>query len=304
VLILNSTLPRAKIAAHLIIGAREEPFLSSLLESLENVVDSLVVNENSGLETTANLQILQSSSWSRNGTLYLDRTPFMNYSHARNICMAMHAKHGLGDWVAFVDADEVHTPAVKRIAERLNRVPAQINFVDGYTYHFFQSFAWYLSIERRMCFFRFKTGVSWSGDVHEQLVGLEENRIALPYVYAHYGHVFSAKRHAEKGRQYSSLGAAGDIIALDKLDTLNPETYFSEYWPRLLPFAQDHPQAARNTIAQLQAQMAPHFAQNEKIIKSVKRTLIQKLDHFYWSYNYAIRWKSRFVTPLARKIFL
>ncbi len=42
-----------------------------------------------------------------------------------------------------------------------------------------------------MMFFRFHPGLRWEGAVHERLTGLDGKRIALPYIYAHYGHTLS-----------------------------------------------------------------------------------------------------------------
>ena len=110
----------------------------------------------------------------------------------------------LADWVAFVDAEEVDAPGINRIAARLGRVPAEYDFVEGYTWHFFGSFEHYTSIERRMMFFRYRRGLRWEGAVHERLIGLHGKRLALPYIYAHYRHTLEPRRHAEKGRHYSS----------------------------------------------------------------------------------------------------
>ncbi len=148
----------------------------------------------------------------------------------------------------FVDADEVHAPGIDAIANRLDRVPSGCDFVDGYTWHFFASFDYYTSIERRMMFFRFRAGLQWEGSVHERLHGLSGTRIALPYVYAHYGHTLEPRRHAEKGRHYSSLGAPGNVLREDELDAFDVKRYFKPVWPRLLRFRGEHPVAARVTL--------------------------------------------------------
>src|SRR5438270_2563484 len=158
-----------RVAAHLIVGSREEPFLAALLESMGGAVDALVVNDNSAV--SPHEETLRASWFGRNERLFVDRTPFTDFSAARNRCLDLHARIGAGPWAAFVDADEVHGEAFGRIARNLDAVPDAYDFIDAYTWHFFQSFALYTSIERRMAFFRVKPEVRWEGAVHERLLG-------------------------------------------------------------------------------------------------------------------------------------
>ena len=154
------------------------------------------------------------------GRLVVDRTPFAGFAAARNVCMRSARAPRAGDWVAFVDADEVHDATHDRDdrARTSHRVPPEYDFVDGYTWHFFQSFDYYTSIERRMMFFRFKSELALGGAGPRALGRLDGKRVALPYVYAHYGHTLEPRRHAEKGRHYSSLGAPGDVLREEQLD--------------------------------------------------------------------------------------
>jgi hypothetical protein len=294
---------KSHIAAHIIVGARPEPFLPALLASLDGVVDALLVNENSGLSTSENLLVLQASSFAQRQMLRIDHTPFENFAAARNICLRMHAEEAEpAEWVAFVDADEVHCSTAKSIAQHLNAVPATINFVDGYTYHFFQSFDWYMSIERRMSFHRFTPMIYWDGAVHEQLRGLEDTRIALPYVYMHYGHVLSARRHAEKELQYAALGRPGDTPPPPTIEEIERQSYFAQFWPRLMRFHGQHPQTAQMVIEQLRSSMAQEFAETERYIQARANTLSAVATRAYWRFNYDLRWRSRELNSIARKL--
>lgn len=289
-----------KIAAHLIAGSRPEPFLGALLESLVGAADTLIVNDNSP-GTSPHAAILEASWFARNGRLFVDRTPFTDFSAARNACLRVHRANDAGDWAAFVDCDEVHGEAVRRIARNVNAVPKSIDFVDGYTWHFFQSFDWYTSIERRMAFFRVRDAVRWEGSVHEHLTGLSGSRLALPYVYAHYGHVMPARLHAEKGRQYSSLGQEGEVVESAALDRIDVREYFKTFWPGLLRFSGEHPPAARETIERLTVERRAQFAMADAIVAESQsrgaraRNLLAKL-------NYEQRWRSRAINPLARRL--
>ncbi len=286
---------RARVAAHLILGPREEPFLAALLESLAPVADCAIVNDNAG-DPSPHAAILEDSAFARRGALHLDRAPFTGFAAARNRCLVLHAALDAGAWVAFVDADEVHGPAAVRIAANLARVPRAIDCVDGYTWHFFASFDYYTSIERRMAFFRFRPDLRWEGDVHERLIGTG-GRIALPYVYGHYGHTLEPRRHAEKGRHYSSLGAPGAVLRADQLDDFDVAAYFAPEYPRLLRFRGRHPVCARATIAALRPRLAAVHALTEQMVRAQPTSV--KLRNRVRAANYALRWRGRALDPRA-----
>lgn len=292
--------PGPTIAAHLILGRRDEPFLSAMLESIAGVASTLIVNDNSP-DPSPHAQTLAGSAFgAQEGRLVVDRTPFTGFADARNVCLRLHRERDAGDWVAFIDADEVHGPGVVPIAERLDRVPAEYDFVDGYTWHFFASFAYYTSIERRMMFFRYRPDRQWEGAVHERLVGLAGKRIAVPYVYAHYGHTLAPRRHAEKGRQYSSLGAPGNVLREEELGSFDVVRYFTPVYPRLLRFAGTHPPAALPSLQILGPALRHDHQLTERVVASqppaVKfRNVLRKL-------NYEVRWRARTLDLRARRL--
>lgn len=293
---------RPRVAAHLIIGGREEPFLAALCESLQGVCDSLIVNDNAP-GASPHEHVLEQTAFARRGKLIVDRTPFTDFASARNICLALHARHAAGEWVAFVDADEVHGPQAPRIAANLHAVPAEFDYVDGYTLHFFQSFDWYMSIERRMSFFRFTPDVRWEGAVHEQLRGLSGKRLPLPYLYEHYGWVIPAHVHALKGRQYLGLGAQGRVVDEGQIETLRPEAYFEfeHRWASAMRFKGEHAPAARTTIARIRAQRAAEFARVDQLIRS-RQNMGVRMRNALARLNYEQRWRSRSLNPLARRL--
>jgi len=287
------------IAAHLILGAREEPFLSAMLESVSGAASLLIVNDN-GPDPSPHAETLDASSFGRNGRLVVDRTPFSGFAAARNVCLRVHAQNDAGSWVAFVDADEVHGETVRRIARRLGELPAQYDFVDGYTWHFFAAFDYYTSIERRMMFFRYRPQLRWEGAVHERLLGAPGRRVAVPYVYAHYGHTLEPRRHAEKGRHYSSLGASGNVLREDQLDDFDVAAYYRPVYPRLLRFRGSHPPAARSTLARLRPSLREAHALTERIARSQPPGV--KARNFLRKVNYELRWRGRAADPLARRM--
>lgn len=287
------------VAAHLILGAREEPFLTALLASLDGVADVLIVNDNAP-GASPHEAVLAQSSFGRSGRIAVERTAFTGFGDARNVCLRLHARLDAGAWIAFVDADEVHGPGATRIASHLGEVPPEIAFVDGYTWHFFQSFAWYTSIERRMMFFRFHPRARWEGLVHEHLHGVEGGRIALPYVYGHYGHTLEPRRHAEKGRHYSALGAAGNVLSEADLPSFDVRQYFAPVYHRLMRFHGRQPPAAATALAVLRPRLAAFHAVTEEVARQQPAGV--KLRNVLRRWNYELRWRGRAANPLARRL--
>jgi hypothetical protein len=289
----------AKIAAHLILGPREEPFLGALLASIQGAAATLIVNDNAP-GASPHTQTLEASAFGREGRLTIDRTPFTGFADARNVCIDIHTRQNAGDWIAFVDADEVHAPQIDTIAQNLEGVPDEYDFVDGYTWHFFQSFEYYTSIERRMMFFRYNPSITWEGAVHERLTGLNGRRIALPYVYAHYGHTLAPRRHAEKGRHYSSLGAPGGVLREDQLADFDVATYFAPEYPRLLRFHAKHPEAVHDTLTQLEPALQPFHDLTDRVVKAQPAAV--KARNVFRRANYEMRWRGRRLSKLAANL--
>lgn len=287
------------IAAHLILGPREEPFLEAMLESIASSAQLLIVNDNAP-DPSPHASTLAASRFGREQRVVIARTQFAGFADARNVCLRLHAQHAAGDWVAFVDADEVHGARVARVAAHLDRVPRAFDFVDAYTWHFFGSFDYYTSIERRMMFFRFAPELRWEGAVHEQLRGHGGRRVALPYVYAHYGHTLQPRRHAEKARQYSALGAPGNVLREDELDGFDVARYYAPVYPRLLRFTGRHPTAARETVEWLRARLFAEHQHTQAIV--ARHPAGTKVRNVARKLNYELRWRSRVLDPLARAL--
>lgn len=261
----------------------------------------LLVNDNSP-DPSPHTAVLAQSALGRAGRLIVDRTPFTDFASARNVCLDLHRKYDAGDWIVAVDADDVHAPAVETIARNLRTVPEPIDFVDGYIRHFFQSFDWYMSIDRHRSFFRYRPQLKWERSVHEQLAGLTGKRLALPYVYSHYGWVVPAQLHADKLLQYMRLGAP-DETQESALRRVRPNSYvaFAKRWSTAIRFTGAHPQAAQATIDRIRAQRGPEFAQVNALIHEYQ-PLPTRLRNAAMRWNFEMRWRGRVVNPLARRL--
>lgn len=288
------------IAAHLIVGRHDEPFLPALLASLEGVADVLLVNDNSGDPNGANARCLHASSFGTAGRLFVDDAPFVDFAAARNRVLALHRAHVGGGWAAFVDADEVHHPIASAIARKLDTLPEDVGSVDGYTRHFVQSFRWYSSIERRMSFFRVVPGLRWEGAVHERLRGIPGRSLAIPYVYEHYGWVLPPRRIAAKGRQYAGLGQVGTTLDED-LEEIDTDHLLRFFWPKALRFHGTHPPAVAAVRAELEAAYADAFGRADDAVRRFQppavraRNVVRRL-------NFEFRWRARALDPQAARL--
>ncbi|HXF35442.1 MAG TPA: hypothetical protein VN603_12795 [Candidatus Acidoferrales bacterium] len=288
-----------RAAAHVIVGARDEPFLGAMLQSLEGAVGAVLVNDNAP-DPSPHAAALAASSFAHAGRLFVDRTPFAGFAQARNVCLRLHEKHDAGEWALNVDTDEVHADILHSITSQLGAVPSRYDHLDGYMRHFFMSFDWYTSIERRKMLFRFRPGLHWEGAVHERLVGLDGARLALPYVYATYGSALGVRRFAEKGRLYSSLGQEGAIVAEAELDTFDARAFFADYYPRLLRFRGEHPRAARATVGALRPALSADHGLTDRMARAQPPWI--RLRNAVARINYEQRWRSRRLHPVAREL--
>lgn len=288
-----------KVAAHLIVGDREEPFLPALLRSLDGVADLLLVNDNAAEPGSPNARMLDESAFARRGAMIVDRAPFVNFADARNRVLALHRAHVPGAWAAFVDADDVHRPAAKCIARNLPSLGPEIAVVDGYTRHYLQSFRWVIGIDRRLAFFRVTEGVRWEGDVHERLTGYAGRALVLPYVYDHYGWVLPMERQAAKGRQYASLGQAGHTYTPEEVAVLDPSDFFAPLWPLAMPYRGPQPPALDEVRSDMERQLQPVFDNADRAVRE-RHDVRRRLLNTFRRLNYTYRWRGRALDPLAR----
>ncbi len=272
------------LTAHLIVGAQPEPFLPALVESLDGVVDLLLVNDNSGEPESANTRLLRASAFGRDGKLIVEAAPFVDFAEARNRVLELQRRHAGDGWVAFVDADEVHHPAFATVARNLAQLGPEIGAVEGYTRHFVQSFDWYSSIERRLTFFRFTPELRWQGAVHERLEGIAGVRLAIPYVYEHYGWVLPRTRLTAKGEQYAALG--------QPIATVDGDAFLRFFWPKALRFRGAHPPAVAAVRAELERRWAADFAAADLAVRQHQPPHVRAANIVRRA-NFELRWRAR-----------
>jgi hypothetical protein len=280
------------IACALCVGAARELYLGAALEAIAPVVDVLVVNDNSGEERSANLDILEASAFASRGALHVRRNPFVNFADMRNRAFAgLRELTAPPDWVLFLDADEVHGPELPYIARKiLPRLGPNVAQLDGYTYHFFGTFDWITDVARRMMFFRYSPRLRWVGAVHEKLVGLEGKTVVIPYVYYHYGNVVPPRMLAEKHLRYFALG--NKVPRPPDADRADAEVYLVKAG-EVRPFRGAHPPAARETVAELERTYVTDLASLDAALRA-RRTPRTTLVSALRAANEGLRVKLRY----------
>lgn len=234
------------ITAVMLMGAKQEPFLGACLASIRDAVDQLIVNDNSGLAEHPNLAVMRGSDLFRAGRVTIVPSAFLGFGPCRDLCLAeMRKTNETGRWVIFVDCDEVHTPSLRRITQRLlPRLPERIGIVDGYFYQIFQSPGLMQSLDHRHnLMFRFHPTIRWTGQVHEKLEGLTGRRLVVPYRYYHYGYLTPPSLIADKWRLYGSLGDPQSGRQSE-----SPSEYMRRDLERLTTFYGQHPTVATRPI--------------------------------------------------------
>jgi hypothetical protein len=137
--------------------------------------------------------------------------------------------------------------------------------------------------------------------VHEKLYGPVGQRVALPYVFGHYGWVLPIERQAAKERLYASLGRPGKMLPPEELDAPDLERSFREEWRTVLRFRGSHPPAVRPTIAQLRQTLRPQFTAVDEIVPR-NQSIADRVHNAFMRINYEQRWRLRAVNPLARRL--
>jgi hypothetical protein len=268
----NST---CTIACSLIVGKPRERYLPATLASIADVVDFLVVNDNSGLERSENVAALESSAFARDGRLQIVRHPFAGFARMRNDAFApLLSLPRPPQWILFIDADEVHGEQIAEIArDVLPRLGPAVAQLDAYTYHFYGTYRWITDVARRMMFYRFSPELHWVNDVHEKLVGLRGSAVVLPYVYHHYGNVQLPSRYAEKNLVYYEFGNPTPRPPDPEAATL--DVYLAK-GATVRPFRGAHPLAARGVLDELETENRELFARLDAAFGALQTPAVRR----------------------------
>jgi len=267
----------------MIVGRRFEPYLSDALASIADVCDHVVMNDNSEDDGGANEGAIRSSRFAREGRLTIVRSPFTDFSDARNACIEATPDALRSGWALYADADEVHGEELALMASCLARMPADVDALDGYSMNFIGSFSYWNTIHRRLRFFRMHPQRRWQGTVHEALTPLRK-REALPAIGAHYGHVCTPEMEVARERLYKSLGQPVTLFDKAKVDTVTPALVWGEQLRDAQLFHGSHPAVAEATIARLQREWAAVFSEVERIV--AEQSVPERVRNWFRTFNY------------------
>lgn len=277
----------------MLMGGKPEPFLAACLDSLYGAVDRIVLNDNSGLQQHANLSVVQQSRLYQAGKIEILPSSFIGFGPCRELCLVRIRELAVaGDWIIFVDCDEVHPPQLPTITRSiLPYLPAKVGIVDGYFYQFFQFPRFITSLDHRHnLMFRFNPAISWQGQVHEQVVNLTGERLVLPYRYFHYGFLKSHRAISDKWALYGSLG---DPVS--GAQTAEPLKVICDNARSAVEFFGQHPAVAEAAIKLAETENAADYqlfqaaVQQQALFAVRSRLIFAKLAlKMVW-----LRWKCR-----------
>ena len=189
----------------MICGRLDEPFLAVALDSVADLCDLVVVQDN-GM-TDENLARLRSS------LLYPDRirlvmAPWVSFSHNRNLAIDVAEREG-AHWVLRLDADEVHrrpmAAFLKRELDELARIAPDADGIEVTMWHHMITPYHVQGAHPLIALHR--AHVRYSGDVHE---GPGCHRVAkeLWYEMHHYGYCRPPERVLQSWELYEQIGGA------------------------------------------------------------------------------------------------
>jgi hypothetical protein len=249
----------------MIVGRKVEPYLGDALDSLADVCDHAVINDNSGLEERPNEAAILASPFAESGRLTHLRTRFVDFAGARNACIDATPVTFAGQWALFADADEVHGDELGAMAAVLPRLPPDVDTLDGYSRNFIGSFSYWNTLHRRLRFFRLTAQRRWEGSVHERLTDLRR-REAVPAIGAHYGHVCTPESEVERERLYKTLGQPRTLLDRVSVEHVSPSLVWGDWLRDALPFTGRHPSAVLKTVALLSPLWADTFTEVDRIV--------------------------------------
>lgn len=277
------------VVANVIIGARPEPFFEACLAGVQEGIDFLILNDNSGNSENPNLQAYRASRLFKEGRSALiqsDLSRLSGFDEARNLCLQETGRRfpEQNVWVLYLDTDEVHSDGLTKITRKLlPRLPDSVAVVDGYFYQFIQTFDYYYSVDRRHnLLFKYHPDLRWEKPIHSELTGLSGKRIPTGYAYFHYGYVVSPENVLRRWRlyeQYDSLPYS--------LEGMRSETLFHGYEKWMIPFHGKHPESL---ALSLNRHEFPHHQQFSRMARRfLSRHPWWKLIGFLKAANWRLR---------------
>ena len=169
----------------------EEKFLENCLESVKNCVDEIIVVDTGSTDRTIEI--------ARSFDAHVYQHPWENdFSKHRNQSLS----HAHGDWIFWIDADEVLEPGggeIIREGVRNDGIDSLIVTMVCYFENRTRE-SWNNSIK----LFKMDTGIHFEGSVHNQVVGCRRTKFCPAKIY-HYGYDINPNNVQKKFNRTSTL---------------------------------------------------------------------------------------------------
>lgn len=204
-----------KIAAQILFGQNEEPFLEAAMRSVEWVDYFTVCNTApNSYWGKVNEEIVEDTAKDLKVELCYDSYDFgdnFSFASARNLCIAM---TNPDDYILIVDADDVHYPELEYILK--NAIEAGADSLTAYFYHLMVYKDIFQYVQPREIMYKNYPGTQWVADVHEQLVHKSTWPVTVDYHYVHYGYIKPQTQVFDRWKFYSDI--VGDYHHYDGQD--------------------------------------------------------------------------------------
>jgi GT2 family glycosyltransferase len=241
------------IAANIIVGPWEEPFLNAALLSILDLVDEFVVIDTAP-GNNPNRDML--NDWMQYSHIEHSK-PFkiidmargedkdFSFSAARELARV----NTMSDWILKFDADEcIHEndiPTLLNAVKNTNASAIQVNF-----YHFMLYPNLYQFIDKKTLLFK-RDKLRWINDVHElpEINGLTEY---LPITYFHYGYLRGQEEVYKRWVLYRDI--EGKPAYYDNMD---PKEILTCRLSVCQNFIGEHPLAVQGVLAEMFKDMPP-----------------------------------------------
>ena len=181
-----------------IITCNEERNIGRCLDSLQDLVDEVVVVDSGSHDGTESICLAQ-------GVRFV-RHEWEGYSEQKNFANGLASQ----EWILSLDADEALSPALRTSLMQLRNHPPEghvafrFHRLTNYCGHFVRYCGWYPDSKIRL----WRSGSArWEGRVHEILAfEAEPHVVTLDGDLLHYSY-YSISEHAERQNRYSLLAA-------------------------------------------------------------------------------------------------
>ena len=243
----------SKIGVQLLIGENPEPFLQASVSALLPWVDYFSITGTGRADNEAaklNRNVLEATipAEKLRYTEFRDRVAaedsnffdhnLFSFSEARNLSLE---QAEVGDYLIWVDADEVHYPEFEDVVTA--SIDDGADAINVSFYHLWMYKDRCKLVEPRRIVYKNYEGTRWVNSVHEALLHNAQKYVNVPYTYVHYGYLRPQRELFQKLNGYAVR--EGD---LDRYVDQDPDEILTPHLESCFKFSFPHPPAARSIL--------------------------------------------------------